>query len=82
MKQAKPIYFYLMLSGVFSAIAPISSDLYLPSLPSIAHYFHAPVNWVQLTITAYMFGFSLSRLLLATLSDFFGRRRPLLIALV
>jgi Bcr/CflA subfamily drug resistance transporter len=80
--QTKPLYFYIILAGVFSAMAPVASDLYLPSLPSIATYFHAPITWVQLSVTTYMFGFALSRLVMATLSDFFGRRRPMLIALV
>lgn len=81
MKQAKPIYFYLMLAGVFSAMAPIASDLYLPSLPAIAQHFHASVGLVQLSVTAFVMGFALSRLVLAPWSDFVGRRKPLLFAL-
>lgn len=71
-----------MLAGVFSALAPISSDLYLPSLPSIAHYFHASINLTQFSMTTYMLGFAMARLVMATLSDFVGRRQPLLISLV
>jgi len=80
--KKQPLYFYFMLAGVFNAMAPIASDLYLPSLPHIADYYHAAITTVQLSITTFIFGFALSRIVLATWSDFVGRRRPLLIALL
>ena len=53
-------------------------DLYVPSLPAITHYFHAPRQVVQLSISLYMLGYGVGQLFLGVLSDVFGRRKLLL----
>ena len=61
------------------AVGPISTDLYLPSLPSLVGVFHTDVAKVQLTLSVFLLGFALSQLIYGPLSDRFGRR-PMLIA--
>lgn len=61
------------------AFGAISTDLYLPSLPSIAAHFGASTGEAQLTLSAFLFGFAVSQLIYGPLSDRFGRR-PVLIA--
>jgi MFS transporter, DHA1 family, multidrug resistance protein len=56
------------------AIGPLSTDLYLPSLPSIARSFDAGVAQAQLTLSAYMTAFALVQLAYGPLSDRFGRK--------
>jgi DHA1 family bicyclomycin/chloramphenicol resistance-like MFS transporter len=50
-------------------------DLYVPSMPIIADYFHANVGLVQQTIGFYMLAFGIGQLVLGILSDITGRRK-------
>lgn len=60
-------------------IQPVTTDLYLPALPTLTTGFGAPVAHAQLTLTALLLAFGLSQLLLGPLSDRYGRR-PVLLA--
>jgi len=62
-----------LLTG-FLALQPLSTDLYLASLPALRVHFDAPVSAVQLTLSAFLAGFAVSQLLAGPLSDRFGRR--------
>jgi DHA1 family bicyclomycin/chloramphenicol resistance-like MFS transporter len=56
-------------------------DMYLPSLPDIAHVLGAPVVRTQLTISSYLIGFAVGQMIYGPLSDRYGRR-PVLLAAV
>jgi len=56
------------------AIGPLSTDLYLPSLPAIGRDLGADVAGTQLTLSVYMAAFALAQLVYGPLSDRFGRR--------
>lgn len=71
----------MVLAVIFAAVGPFSSDSYLPSLPAMTQVFHSSANTMQLTITIYMLGFSLSQLIYGPLSDRLGRRIVMLIGL-
>lgn len=60
------------------AIGPLSTDLYLPSLPVLVTVFGADVSTVQLTLSVFMAGFAASQLVYGPLSDRFGRRPVIL----
>lgn len=62
-------------------LGPISTDLYLPSLPSMTRALGVPVGEVQLTLSVFLVGFAAAQLLYGPLSDRFGRRPILLIGL-
>ncbi|HXZ06930.1 MAG TPA: Bcr/CflA family multidrug efflux MFS transporter [Paraburkholderia sp.] len=68
----------ILLLGALAACGPISIDMYLPSLPSIAAAFSVAASAAQSTLTSFMFGFSFGMLLYGPLSDSFGRRPVLL----
>lgn len=72
----------LLLLGVLSAFGPFVVDLYLPSLPQLADFFATSTSMTQLTLTTAMLGLAISQLFLGTLSDKFGRKKPLIISLV
>ena len=57
---------------------PITTDLYLPALPGLAADLRAPMGSIQLTLSALLFAFGFSQLLLGPMADRFGRRPVLL----
>jgi MFS transporter, DHA1 family, multidrug resistance protein len=64
--------------GAFVALGPLTIDMYLPALPTIATELETTSAAVQLTLTGTLVGLALGQLVLGPLSDTFGRRRPLL----
>ena len=56
------------------ALGPLSTDFYLPALPSIAKYFGVDETGAQATLSAYLIGFAGAILVYGPLSDRFGRR--------
>ncbi|UKA23887.1 MFS transporter [Photobacterium damselae subsp. damselae] len=53
----------------------IGIDLYVPSLPDMAHFYHANISYIQLTISLYLLGYGLGQIILGSLSDSYGRRK-------
>jgi len=72
----------LWLLGSLSCFAPLSTDMYLPALPSLAHDLSASASAAQLTLTASMVGLGVGQLIAGPLSDAFGRRAPVLLGLL
>ena len=69
-----------LLAGL-SAVGPLTTDMYLPSLPDIARQLGASSAQVQLTISAYLIGFAAGQIIYGPVSDRHGRK-PVLIAAV
>jgi MFS transporter, DHA1 family, multidrug resistance protein len=57
---------------------PVSTDLYLPSLPSLPGLFGVPLTTVQLTLSVLVISFGAGQLALGPVADRFGRRPVLL----
>lgn len=72
---ATPSLFILVL---MISVGPFGDTIYAPSLPSIAEAFNTRYHNVQLTITFYLFGYSISQILYGPFSDRFGRK-PIMI---
>ena len=66
----------LLVVGLFSM------DLYNPSLPSISQYLHVNQNTTRGLVITYLVGFSVSQLFYGPLSDAFGRKKIVIIALI
>jgi DHA1 family bicyclomycin/chloramphenicol resistance-like MFS transporter len=64
--------------GAFVALGPLTVDMYLPALPTIADDLATSASTVQLTLTGTLVGLALGQLVLGPLSDALGRKRPLL----
>jgi MFS transporter, DHA1 family, multidrug resistance protein len=60
--------------GAMTAIGPISTDMYLPSLPDISARLSAGVSRAQLTLSAFMIGFALGQIVYGPISDKYGRK--------
>jgi DHA1 family bicyclomycin/chloramphenicol resistance-like MFS transporter len=71
----------LLLIIGFLMLQPLSTDLYLASLPSLATVFAVPASTVQLTLSMFVAGFGGAQLLIGPLSDRYGRRPVLLVGL-
>jgi DHA1 family bicyclomycin/chloramphenicol resistance-like MFS transporter len=69
-----------LLAGL-SAVGPLTTDMYLPSLPDIARQLGASSAQVQLTISAYLIGFAVGQIIYGPVSDRHGRK-PVLIAAI
>ena len=68
-----------LVLGAFIALGPLTIDMYLPALPTIADQLSTSSANVQLTLTGTLLGLGLGQLVLGPLADALGRRRPLLI---
>ena len=64
------------------AFGPISTDLYVGTLPAIAAAFAVDVSIAQLTLTSFLLGVGVAQLFVGILSDRFGRRPVLVGGLV
>ena len=51
-------YFALLINAIVP-LGGMNTDIYLPSLPAMSHYFGADKTIVQLTVAAYVFGMGL-----------------------
>lgn len=65
--------------ALLTALGPLSTDMYLPSLPAIAAFFGTGPAEAQMTLSAFLFGFAAGQFLHGPLSDQYGRR-PVLLA--
>lgn len=68
-----------ILLAALVALGPVSTDLYLPSLPGLVSAFGTDVAEVQLTLSVFLVGLAGGQLVYGPLSDRFGRR-PVLLA--
>jgi len=69
------------LLAALSAIGPLTTDMYLPSLPDIARNLNASTAQVQFTISAYLIGFALGQIFYGPVSDRHGRKPVLMFAM-
>ncbi len=74
--------FILVFLGMLSAFGPFVMDMYLPTLPAMSDFFHTTSSRVQLGLTTSMIGLAAGQLIFGPLSDKYGRRPPLLFAMV
>jgi MFS transporter, DHA1 family, multidrug resistance protein len=66
------------LLALMTALGPLSTDMYLPSLPAIGLSLGASTAQVQLTLSAFLLGFAMGQIFYGPFSDKYGRR-PLLL---
>ena len=64
-----------------TSVSILSTELYVPSLPSLQDYFATSAHRVQLTMSLNLLGYTLGQLVYGPLSDRFGRRPVLLLGM-
>jgi DHA1 family bicyclomycin/chloramphenicol resistance-like MFS transporter len=72
----------IVVLGLLVALGPLTIDMYLPALPSIADELSVSSSVAQLTLTGTLAGLALGQLIVGPLSDSLGRRRPLMAGIV
>lgn len=77
----KQSFRFAFMLGVFSALGPFTFDMYLPAFPEMTEYFNTSASSIQASLTASLLGVGLGQIIIGTLSDVYGRRTPLLIAM-
>lgn len=60
-------------------LAGASTDIYLPSLPAMAHAFDASRFAIQSTLLVFMTSYGVGQIIAGPLTDSLGRRRPILL---
>ena len=69
----------VILLGALTAFAPMSIDMYLPSLPAIGADLKASAAQTQATVAAFFAGMAIGQFFYGPASDRFGRRGPILV---
>lgn len=67
----------MLILGSIQAVMPISIDLYLPSLPTIAREYHVLPGAVQFTLAIFMIGVAIGQVFYGPITDKYGRKPPL-----
>jgi DHA1 family bicyclomycin/chloramphenicol resistance-like MFS transporter len=67
-----------VLLAALTAIGPLTTDMYLPSLPDIARLLGATTAQTQLTISSYLVGFAVGQILYGPFADRHGRKPVLM----
>jgi MFS transporter, DHA1 family, multidrug resistance protein len=71
-----------LLLASLTALGPLSTDMYVPSLPEIGRALDAPIEQVQLTISSYLVGFAAGQIIYGPISDRLGRKPVMMAALL
>ena len=69
----------ILVLALLLSLQPVTTDLYLPTLPTITRSLGAPLAAAQLTLSGLLLAFGSSQMVWGPLSDRFGRR-PILLA--
>ena len=72
----------VILLAALTAFAPLSLDLYLPSLPTIGRSLDAPGGATQATVASFILGMAVGQLFYGPASDRLGRKPAVLIGAV
>jgi MFS transporter, DHA1 family, multidrug resistance protein len=67
------------LLGLFIAVGPAATDMYLPAFPAVEASFGTAPGTAQLTLASWFAGLAVGQLTQGALSDRFGRRVPMAI---
>ena len=67
---------FIILADMF---IPLSTDMYLPALPTMSEHLNTTASLVNITVTAFFLSYALGMLFWGPLSDKYGRRSMLLL---
>ena len=73
---------FILILGSLSAFGPLSIDMYLPALPTLAKELHTSASLAQVSLTACLLGLAFGQVVVGPFSDIRGRKKPLVAALI
>ncbi|TLP37715.1 multidrug effflux MFS transporter [Arcobacter arenosus] len=74
--------YLIIILSILSAIAPISIATYLPSMPIMAEHYKVNISDIELSLSIFMFGFSIGQIFGGPFSDAKGRKLSSLVGLL
>ena len=80
--MSKPSLGLVLTLGALTAFAPLTVDMYLPSLPGMARDLNVPSSSLELTLSVFFAGMAIGQAFYGPLSDRFGRRFPLFLGII
>jgi DHA1 family bicyclomycin/chloramphenicol resistance-like MFS transporter len=81
--RQKPAELRLLLNlSALMSFASVSTDMYLPALPTISRALQADTASIELTFSTFLVGFSLGQLVWGPVSDRYGRKIPILAGVI
>jgi len=72
---------YVLMLGALAALPAVTTDMYLPSLPTVVQDLGTTDTAVQFTMSGMLIGGAVGQLVIGPFSDRYGRRLPLLIGI-
>lgn len=75
----KKLYLFVIFLVMYEFSTYISNDMIMPGMLRVVTEFHASINFVSLSLTIFILGNSLLQLCLGPLSEYFGKRRVILV---
>ena len=70
--------FFTVFLGMMTALAPLSTDMYIAGLPLMTGDFGVGTSMIQLTLTLSMAGMAIGQICIGPISDDVGRKTPML----
>lgn len=71
------LYGMILFIILMDMFIPLSTDMYLPALPTMSQHLTTTSAVVNLSITGFFFSYAIGMLIWGPLSDKFGRKKPL-----
>jgi DHA1 family bicyclomycin/chloramphenicol resistance-like MFS transporter len=81
MKLTRKELIIVVILALLTALEALSIDLYLPAFQAISEDLKTDIGKVQISLSVFLGGFAVGQLLWGPLSDRFGRKWPLVIAI-
>ncbi len=82
MTKNNNIYVPTFIIALLVALSQLSETIYTPSLPDMARDLQVLESYAEYTLTAYLVGFAFGVLVWGTFSDYYGRRKGVMIGLI
>lgn len=70
----------VLVLSLLAALEPLSIDLYLPAFTDIAESLQVSLSEVQISLSIFLASFAIGQLFWGSLSDYYGRKIPILLA--
>lgn len=70
----------ILFITLMNMFIPLSTDLYLPALPTMSGHFNASASLVNLTLVSFFFFFACGTIFFGPLCDKYGRRKVLIVS--
>lgn len=78
----KKYIFVVIVLSLLAALEPLSIDIYLPAFNDIVESLGVSMGSVQISLSTFLAGFAVGQLLWGPVSDYYGRKKPIIIAML